>query len=90
MIVTKIDNDGDSKDLSKISILTTTTVRLVQLEKQQRASREAEKVEVSKNWLLATLNLPWVGVPDIAIQFECVQADKLREWRFSKTNYREK
>ena len=49
MIVTKIDNDGDSNDLSKILILTTTTVRLVQLEKQQRASREAEKVEVSKN-----------------------------------------
>ena len=49
MIVAKIDNDDDGNDLSKILILTTTTVRLVQLEKQQRASREAEKVEVSKN-----------------------------------------
>ena len=42
------DNEENTNECSLILILTTIMVRLVQLDKQQTASRKAEKAEVFK------------------------------------------
>ena len=63
------DNEENTNECSLILILTTIMVRLVQLDKQQTASRKAEKAEVSEEFFCHFLVLYTSPHPDITILF---------------------